>query len=127
MYARSDLMRRDVPEVTATSHPDKLRLAGNELPLEYVFEPGSARDGITVTLPLPLLATATPADFATPIPGWRVEKITELLRSLAEADPQGLRPGARARRARGGGDRRRPQGFPCRDGGVDHALRRRRR
>ena len=59
-----------------------MRLAGNELPLEYVFEPGSARDGITVTLPLPLLATATPADFATPIPGWRVEKITELLRAL---------------------------------------------
>jgi ATP-dependent helicase HrpA len=80
--SRSDLMRRDVPEVTATSHPDKIRLAGNELPLEYVFEPGSARDGITVTLPLPLLATATPADFATPIPGWRIETITELLRAL---------------------------------------------
>jgi ATP-dependent helicase HrpA len=80
--SRSDLMRRDVPEVTATSHPDKIRLAGNELPLEYVFEPGSTRDGITVTLPLPLLATATPADFATPIPGWRIETITELLRAL---------------------------------------------
>jgi ATP-dependent helicase HrpA len=80
--SRSDLMRRDVPEVTATSHPDKLRLAGNELPLEYAFEPGSPRDGITVTLPQPLLATATPADFATPIPGWRVETITELLRAL---------------------------------------------
>ncbi len=80
--SRSDLMRRDVPEVTATSHPDKMRLAGNELPLEYIFEPGSARDGITVTLPLPLLATATPADFATPIPGWRMETITELLRAL---------------------------------------------
>ena len=80
--SRSDLMRRDVPEVTAMSHPDKLRLAGNELPLEYAFEPGSPRDGITVTLPQPLLATATPADFATPIPGWRVETITELLRAL---------------------------------------------
>jgi ATP-dependent helicase HrpA len=80
--SRSDLMRRDVPEITAASHPDKMQLAGNELPLEYIFEPGSARDGITVTLPLPLLATATPADFATPIPGWRMEAITELLRAL---------------------------------------------
>ena len=80
--SRADLMRREVPEVTAASHPDSLRLAGNELPLEYAFEPGSARDGITVTLPLPLLATAAPADFAAPIPGWRVEKITELLRAL---------------------------------------------
>lgn len=82
LMSRADLMRREVPEVTATSHPDSVRLAGNELPLEYHFEPGNARDGITVTLPLPLLATATPADFAAPIPGWRVEKITELLRAL---------------------------------------------
>ncbi|HET9445242.1 MAG TPA: ATP-dependent RNA helicase HrpA [Steroidobacteraceae bacterium] len=83
--SRKDLMRRDVPEVTATSHPDKMLLAGNELPLEYVFEPGSPRDGITVTLPAPLLATATPADFANPIPGWRLETITELLRALPKA------------------------------------------
>jgi ATP-dependent helicase HrpA len=80
--SQADLMRRDVPEVTATSHPDRMPLSGNELPLEYLFEPGNPRDGITVTLPLPLLATATPADFATPIPGWRLEKITELLRAL---------------------------------------------
>ena len=74
---RRDLMRRDVPEVTAASHPDKLRLAGNELPLDYLFEPGNPRDGITVTLPLPLLANAAPGDFASPIPGWRIETITE--------------------------------------------------
>ena len=79
---RNDLMRRDVPEITAASHPDKLRFAGNELPLDYVFEPGSPRDGITLTLPLPLLANAAPGDFASPIPGWRIEKITELLRAL---------------------------------------------
>lgn len=82
LMSRADLMRRDVPEVAASTHPDSLGLAGNELPLDYVFEPGNARDGITVTLPLPLLATATPADFAAPIPGWRIEKITELLRAL---------------------------------------------
>jgi ATP-dependent helicase HrpA len=85
LMSRSDLMRRDVPEVTTASHPDSVRLAGNELPLDYAFEPGTARDGITVTLPLPLLATATPADFAAPIPGWRIEKITELLRALPKA------------------------------------------
>jgi ATP-dependent helicase HrpA len=80
--SQSDLMRRAVPEVTAASHPDTATLAGNELPLEYRFEPGSPRDGITVTLPLPLLATASPADFSAPIPGWRIEKLTELLRAL---------------------------------------------
>jgi ATP-dependent helicase HrpA len=82
LMSRADVMRREVPEVTAASHPDRLRLAGNELPLEYLFEPGNARDGITVTLPLPLLATAEPADFSKPIPGWRSETITEILRAL---------------------------------------------
>ena len=37
------------------------------------------RRASTLTLPLPLLASAAPADFAAPIAGWRVEKITELL------------------------------------------------
>jgi ATP-dependent helicase HrpA len=85
VMTRQGLMRRDVPEVTATSHPDRMHLSSNELPLEYFFEPGNARDGITVTLPLPLLANAEPADFATPIPGWRVETITEILRALPKA------------------------------------------
>jgi ATP-dependent helicase HrpA len=80
--SQADLMRREVPEITAASHPDNLSIAGNRLPLEYAFEPGSARDGITLTLPLPLLSTVTPADVAAPIPGWRTEKITELLRAL---------------------------------------------
>ncbi len=80
--SRSDLLRRDTPEITSASHPDTLHVRGNELPLEYHFEPGEARDGITVTLPLPLLPNCTPADFSTPIPGWQNEKITQLLRSL---------------------------------------------
>jgi ATP-dependent helicase HrpA len=92
LMSRADLMRREVPEVTTASHPDSLHFAGNELPLEYHFEPGSARDGITVTLPLPLLATAEPTDFATPIPGWRLETITELLRALPKQVRKALVP-----------------------------------
>jgi ATP-dependent helicase HrpA len=78
----ADLMRREVPEVSAQSHPDHWRVGENELPLEYRFEPGASQDGLTVTLPLPLLSAAVPASFSTPIPGYRIEKITELLRSL---------------------------------------------
>jgi ATP-dependent helicase HrpA len=81
----SDLMRRDAPEITARSHPDTWSFSGNELPLEYHFEPGAGSDGVTVTVPLPLLAATTPATFAWGIPGWRLEKVTELLRSLPKA------------------------------------------
>ena len=79
---QADLMRRGVPEITSTTHPDALRIAGNELPLEYRFEPGTPQDGITVVVPLPLVPALDASALSSPIPGWRLEKITELLRSL---------------------------------------------
>ena len=123
--SRSDLMRRDVPEVTATSHPDKLQLAGNELPLEYVFEPGSARDGITVTLPLPLARDRNARRLRDADSGMAGGDDHGTAARAAEADSQGLRSGSRARRTRSGGDRCRPQGFPRSACEVDHALQRR--
>jgi ATP-dependent helicase HrpA len=78
----ADWMRRDVPEVTAESHPDKFIASGNALPLEYRFEPGTEADGITLLVPTPLLNQIDPARLSWIIPGWRLELITELLRSL---------------------------------------------
>jgi ATP-dependent helicase HrpA len=78
----ADLMRRPTPEITATSHPDSLEVAGNHLPLEYRFEPGAANDGITLTVPEPLVTALDASELARLIPGWRVEKITAILRAL---------------------------------------------
>src|SRR5262245_39543563 len=61
--AVADLMRRDAPEITPRSHPDTWSFSGNALPLEYHFEPGAASDGVTVTVPLPLLAATSPSTF----------------------------------------------------------------
>jgi ATP-dependent helicase HrpA len=80
-----DLRRRDAAEVTPAEYPDMWPFEGNELPIQYRFEPGAPDDGATVTLPLPLLAAATSASFSAPIPGWRVERITETLRALPKA------------------------------------------
>jgi ATP-dependent helicase HrpA len=80
-----DLMRRDAPEVTPNSYPDAWPLAGNELPIQYRFEPGAPDDGATILLPLPLLSAAQPEAFSNPPEGWRLEKITETLRALPKA------------------------------------------
>ncbi len=80
--AHQDLMRRDVPEVTAESHPDAFVVSGNELPLEYRFEPGTEADGITMLVPTPLLNELNAAHLSWLIPGWRLELITEMLRAL---------------------------------------------
>src|SRR5512138_881092 len=77
-----DWMRRDVPEGTPESHPDKLMISGNALPLEYRFEPGTEADGITMLVPTPLLNELDSVRLSWLIPGWRLDLITELLRSL---------------------------------------------
>ena len=78
----ADWMRRDVPEITSESHPDTFSVSGNALPLEYRFEPGTEADGITMLVPTPLLNELDSNALSWLIPGWRLEMITELLRSL---------------------------------------------
>ena len=82
-----DLMRRDTVEIDATNYPDSLNINDNTLPIEYRFEPGAADDGATLVVPLPLLNTLTAGALSWLIPGWRLEKITALLRAL----PKNLR------------------------------------
>ncbi|MGI8458626.1 MAG: ATP-dependent RNA helicase HrpA [Propionibacteriaceae bacterium] len=63
-------------------------LAGREpveLPVHYTFDPGSDRDGVTVTVPLALLNQLDPAAFSWQVPGLRAELVTELIRSLPKA------------------------------------------
>lgn len=79
---RADLMRRDAPEVDPTAYPDTMRVAGNALPLTYRFEPGAPDDGITITVPEPLAPELNAAELAWLVPGWRLEKITAVLRAL---------------------------------------------
>ncbi|HEU4600334.1 MAG TPA: ATP-dependent RNA helicase HrpA [Steroidobacteraceae bacterium] len=83
--SRRDLMTREVPEVTAHSHPDVIEIAGNRLPLEYRFEPSAEDDGVTVVVPAPVLPAVEPAHVSWIVAGWRVELITESLRELPKA------------------------------------------
>lgn len=78
----SDLTRRSVEDVTASNFPDKLDVAGNQLPLEYRFEPSLPDDGVTITVPEPLVGSLDAGQLAWLIPGWREEKITAVFRSL---------------------------------------------
>jgi ATP-dependent helicase HrpA len=81
----SDLMRRAPPPDTAEQYPDRLQVAGNALPLTYVFEPGAAADGLTLTVPEPLLEELDAEQLAWLVPGVRQEKIEALLRALPKS------------------------------------------
>lgn len=50
--------------------------------LSYLFQPGAADDGVTVHIPVPLIAGVSPQGFDWLVPGLRQELVTELIRSL---------------------------------------------
>ncbi|HYL91015.1 MAG TPA: ATP-dependent RNA helicase HrpA, partial [Burkholderiales bacterium] len=53
--SREDLMRHEAAGITTANFPPQLELGPNRFALDYHFEPGSPRDGVTMTVPLALL------------------------------------------------------------------------
>ena len=88
----TDLMRRPVTEISEQSHPDHFEVAGNSLPVAYRFEPSVSDDGLTLTIPEPLINTLDAGELAWLIPGWREEKITAVLRALPKQIRKSLVP-----------------------------------
>ena len=62
--------------------PDVVHAGEIALPVSYRFSPGDADDGVTVTIPLPVLGRLGPIGFDWQVPGFREELVTALLRSL---------------------------------------------
>jgi len=71
--------------VSERDYPDCWRSDRLALPLSYQFEPGTAADGVTVHVPLPLLGRLTGDGFDWQVPGLREELVTALIRSLPKA------------------------------------------
>jgi ATP-dependent helicase HrpA len=78
----SDVMRREAGEVTEQAFPDGLQVGATRLPLEYRFDPGTAADGVTLTVPLPLVNQVSPERCEWLVPGLLEELLTALLRGL---------------------------------------------
>ncbi|MET0790713.1 MAG: DUF3418 domain-containing protein, partial [Polyangiaceae bacterium] len=65
--------------------PDSLRLHGVDVEVSYRFDPSAEDDGITVSVPLPLLLQLEAGELDWTIPGWHEQKITALLSELPRA------------------------------------------
>jgi len=85
--SREDLMRHEAAGITTANFPPTLDLGPNRFTLEYHFEPGSARDGVTMTVPLALLNQVPVGRSEWLVPGLLIEKV----RTLAKGIPQRLR------------------------------------
>jgi ATP-dependent helicase HrpA len=81
-FRASMLISDSAGQVSELDFPDTWRQDGVTLALSYQFEPGSAADGVTVHIPLPVLPRLDPDGFGWQVPGLRAELITALIRSL---------------------------------------------
>jgi ATP-dependent RNA helicase HrpA len=84
---REDLMRHEAAGITTAQFPPSLEMAGRAFALDYHHEPGSPRDGVTLTVPLLALNQVDAAKCDWLVPGLVREKIGRLVKSL----PQKLR------------------------------------
>ncbi|HXA46621.1 MAG TPA: ATP-dependent RNA helicase HrpA, partial [Burkholderiaceae bacterium] len=84
---RDDLMRHEAAGVTTDLFPKQMIIAGVEMVLSYHFEPGTPRDGVTLSVPLYVLNQVSADRCDWLVPGMLKEKVHLLLKSL----PQKLR------------------------------------
>lgn len=73
--------------IDRSEFPREWHSDGQRLALSYRFEPGAQDDGVTVTVPLALLPRFDEDAFEDSIPGFRLDLVTALIRSL----PKGIR------------------------------------
>jgi ATP-dependent helicase HrpA len=78
----SDLMRDDSQRVSSEQYPDHLDINGMRLPLQYQFEPGSTKDGLTLIVPQDVLNQITDARLQWLVPGLLRERVISLIRGL---------------------------------------------
>jgi len=67
------------------NYPDVIEIHGAQIPVSYRFDPNADDDGITLSVPLPLLLQLDPGELDWTIPGWHTPKITALLSELPRA------------------------------------------
>ena len=84
---RESLMRHEAAGITTTHFPPALEFAGRRFALDYEHDPGGARDGVTLTVPLMALNQVSVERCEWLVPGLLAEKVQQLARSL----PQKLR------------------------------------
>ena len=82
--AKDDLMRHSAAGVTTEAFPHQIKAGGVEYALTYHFEPGSPRDGVTLTLPLAQLNQIPVLRMEWLVPGLIKEKLVQLIKTLPQ-------------------------------------------
>ena len=82
---RELLLAGRTDHITAELYPDEMPSEGGKLKLDYVAEPGHEADGVTVTVPLGMLAGVDAQRVEWLVPGLLKDKVEALMRALPKA------------------------------------------
>jgi ATP-dependent helicase HrpA len=89
---RDELMRHEAAGITTSAFPKTLRLGGVDCTASYLHEPGDAKDGVTVSVPIYALNQVSDERCEWLVPGMLKDKVTALVKSLHQRPRSRLMP-----------------------------------
>src|SRR5690606_2451547 len=89
---RDELMRHEAAGVTTQAFPRTVRLGGVDCAASYLHEPGDARDGLSVTVPIYALNQVSEERCDWLVPGMLKDKVLALLKTLHQRPRSRLVP-----------------------------------
>lgn len=92
LLTREELMRHEAAGITTQSFPKTLRMGGVDCLVTYLHEPGDARDGVTVDVPLFALNQVNEERCEWLVPGMLKDKIQALIKTLHQRPRSRLVP-----------------------------------
>ena len=92
MLTREELMRHEAAGITTASFPRTVRLGGIDCAASYLHEPGNARDGLTVTVPVYVLNAVSEDRCEWLVPGMLKDKLVALAKTLPQRPRSRLVP-----------------------------------
>jgi ATP-dependent helicase HrpA len=92
LLTREELMRHEAAGITSAAFPKTLRLGGIDCTATYLHEPGDAKDGVTVTVPIFALNQVVDERCEWLVPGMLKDKVLALVKSLHQRPRSRLVP-----------------------------------
>ncbi|MFN7723584.1 MAG: ATP-dependent RNA helicase HrpA [Rubrivivax sp.] len=89
---RDELMRHEAAGITTSAFPKTLRLGGIDCTATYLHEPGDAKDGLTVTVPIYALNQVNDERCEWLVPGMLQAKVLALCKTLHQRPRSRLVP-----------------------------------
>jgi ATP-dependent helicase HrpA len=92
MLTREELMRHEAAGITTAAFPKTIRLGGIDCAANYLHEPGDAKDGVTVTVPIYALNQVSEERCEWLVPGMLKDKVLALVKTLHQRPRSRLVP-----------------------------------